>query len=82
VALVLSIASFVVCPLIPAVIALVLASQAKQEIAYSGGRVGGDGLVTASRVVAWINIGLCVGFLALLVLGIAVSTSGVSTATF
>jgi hypothetical protein len=64
------------------VIALVLASQAKQEIAYSGGRVGGEGLVTASRVIAWINIGLCVAGLALFALLVAVSTSSVSTATF
>jgi hypothetical protein len=66
VALVLAIASFMVCPLIPAIIALVIASQAKQEIVYSGGRVGGEGLVTAARIVAWINIAGC----ALLVVGV------------
>jgi hypothetical protein len=66
IALVLAIGSFAVFPLVPAIIALVLASGARDEIDASGGRVGGDGLVTAAKVVAWINIGLCVaGVLAL-----------------
>jgi hypothetical protein len=60
IALVLAIGSFVVFPLIPAIIALVLASGARDEIDGSGGRVTGDGLVTAAKVVAWINIGLSV----------------------
>lgn len=58
VALVLAIASWVICPLIPAIIALVFANNAKKEIAASQGRVGGDGMVTASVLVAWINIGV------------------------
>ncbi len=78
VALVLAIASFVVCPLIPAIVALVLAPQARDEIAASGGRVGGEGLVTGARVVAWINVGLCVLFLGFLILGFALS-AGSST---
>ena len=58
VALVLAIVSWVVCPVIPAVVALVLARSATTEIDASGGRVTGRGLVTAARVVAWVNIGL------------------------
>jgi len=58
VALILSILSWVVCPVIPAIIALVLAKQSNDEIAASGGRVGGEGLNTASKIVSWINIGL------------------------
>lgn len=60
VALILAVASWAVCPLIAAVVALVFASMASKEIAASGGRVQGEGLVTASKIVAWINIGLTV----------------------
>jgi uncharacterized membrane protein YjgN (DUF898 family) len=60
VALVLAIASFVVLPLVPAVVALVLAQRSRRDIAASGGRLTGEGLATAARVVAWVNIVLCV----------------------
>ena len=76
VALILAIGSFVVCPLVPAVIALVLAAQARDEIAASGGRIGGEGLVTASRVVAWINIGLCLLAVAVIALVIGIGVTG------
>lgn len=66
IALILAIVSWAVCPIIAAVVALVLASSAGKEIAASGGRIQGAGLVTAARVVAWINIGL---YAALLVIG-------------
>lgn len=56
VALVLSIVAWVVCPVIPAVIALIFASRAGKEIAASNGWVTGDGLVLASKIIAWINI--------------------------
>lgn len=59
VALVLSIASFVVFPLVPAIAALFLAKDAEREIAGSGGRLTGEGMATAARVLAWINIALC-----------------------
>jgi hypothetical protein len=59
-ALVLSIASFVVCPLIPAIVALVLAHTSQQKIDASGGRLTGDSLNTAARIISWINIGLCI----------------------
>lgn len=80
-ALVLAIASFVVCPLIPAVIALFIASSAKKEIANSGGTVGGEGLVSAARVIAWINIGISVALIVLFVVIaiIAAVTSNDST---
>lgn len=60
VALVLSIGSFVVFPLIPAIVALVLASTSRRDINASGGQLGGAGLVTAAKVISWINIALCV----------------------
>lgn len=72
VALVLSIATWVLCwlppfSLIPAIIALVFASKGDREIRESGGLVTGSGLVTAARIVSWIAIGVTV---ALLVLGL------------
>lgn len=68
-ALVLAIASWVVCPIVFAVIALIFASLGRKEIAASGGTRHGMELVTASRIVAWINIGL---WAALLVIGLIV----------
>jgi hypothetical protein len=66
IALILAIVSWAVCPIIPAVVALVLASSAAKEIEASGGRVQGAGLVTAARIVSWVNIGL---WAAMLVVG-------------
>lgn len=66
ISLILAIVSWAVCPIIPAIVALVLASSAAKEIEASGGRVQGAGLVTASRIVSWVNIGL---WAAMLVVG-------------
>ena len=68
-ALVLSIVSWVICPIIPAIIALVFANKAEKEIAVSNGWVTGGGLVTASKIVSWINIGL---YAALIAIGVLV----------
>lgn len=67
VALVLAIASWLICPLALAIVALVFAHKADQEVAASGGRVSGGGLVTAARIVAWINIGVSAAAAVLLV---------------
>lgn len=69
-ALILAIASMVVCPIIPAVIALVLASQARKEIAASGGSVGGSGLATAATIISIVHFAL-VGLVALLIIAIS-----------
>ncbi|MBW3614528.1 MAG: DUF4190 domain-containing protein [Actinobacteria bacterium] len=61
-ALIAAIGSWVVCP-ISGVVALVLASTAKRKIAESGGRLTGEGLVTASKWVAWINLALWAVFI-------------------
>ena len=58
--LVLAIVSWVVCPIIAAIVALVLAHSSSKEIASSDGRVSGAGLNTATRIVAWINIGVSI----------------------
>jgi hypothetical protein len=68
IALVLAIASFVVCPVVPAVVALVIANNADSAIAASGGRKTGEGLTKAARIVSWVNIGLFVGGLVILIL--------------
>lgn len=67
VALVLSITSWVVCPIVFAIVALVFANKAEKEITASNGSVGGGAFVTASKIVAWINIGV---YSAVVVLGI------------
>jgi hypothetical protein len=67
-ALVLACCSWVVFPLIPAIVGLVLASNAQRDIDASGGRLTGDGLLTATRWIAWLNIGLCVAGVVLFLL--------------
>ena len=84
IALILAIVSWAVCPIIPAIVALVLASSAAKEIEASGGRVQGAGLVTASRIVSWVNIGL---WSAMLVIGafflvLAIVAGGLNEANF
>jgi hypothetical protein len=76
IALVFAIGSFVVLPLLPAIIALVLAGSARRDIDGSGGRLSGSGLVTAAKIVSWVNIGLCVAGVLLVVLffGVLAST--------
>lgn len=62
VALVLAILSWVVCPVILAIVALVFASKAKNAIAASNGWLDGSGMVTAAKIIAWLNIVLMVLF--------------------
>lgn len=69
----LAILSFVVCPVIPAIAALVVASTAKRNIEASGGALEGDGLVTAARVLAWIHLGLVLIGLIVALFPVAVS---------
>ena len=57
-ALVLAAASWVVCTVVLAVVALALCPSARRKIESSGGALTGEGLVTAAKIVAWINIGL------------------------
>ncbi|MFM8894118.1 MAG: hypothetical protein ACKOE2_01800, partial [Actinomycetales bacterium] len=56
-ALILAISSWNVCPLVPAIVALVFASKASKEIKASAGSIQGAGLVTGANITAWINIG-------------------------
>jgi hypothetical protein len=61
--LVLGILSLVVCQIL-GIIAICLAPGAKQEIAASQGRLGGEGQIKAGVICAWIALGL--GLLAIL----------------
>ena len=69
-ALILAIASFVICPVIPAIIALVLAGSAKRNILASGGAKQGLGMVTGARIVAWANIVLVTLVTIVVILGV------------
>jgi len=71
VALVLAIGSFLVFPIVPAIVALVLAGKARRDIDASGGRLTGAGLVTAAKVVAWVNLGLALGAFLIAVVGVS-----------
>ena len=72
IAMVLAGLSFLYCPVVFAIVALVMAQQAEREIAESNGWVTGDGLVTGARIAAWLNIGLAVlAVVVVLVLGAA-----------
>ena len=68
IALVLAIASFVVCPVVPAVVALVVANNADTAIEASGGRKTGDGLTKAARIISWVNIGIFVAVIVAVIL--------------
>ena len=60
IALILAISSWIVCPFITAIIALVLAGQSNRAIDASGGRLEGRSMNTATKVIAWINIVLSI----------------------
>lgn len=60
VAIILAITSWLVCPIVPAIVALVFAARADREVRASGGTIQGGGLSTAAKVVSWINIGIFV----------------------
>ena len=79
-ALVLAILSFVVCPIVGAVAALVVAGTAASRIRNNPWQLGGLGMVSAARVLAAINLVLSVlallGAAVLLSIGSNMSRSG------
>ena len=60
-ALILAIASYVVCPVVPAVVALFVAAAARRNIAAAGGATQGQNLCLIATILSWVNIGLFVG---------------------
>ncbi len=79
-ALILAIVSFVVCPVIPAVIALAMIPSSRRTIMASGGTVEGLGLLTAAKVIAWIHLGLVLVGVAFFVVAVAISAGTSSNA--
>ena len=71
-ALVLAVASFLVLPVIPALIALYLAARAKKEIRGAGGALQGESLARAATIVAGVNVGLFVAAIALVAVALGV----------
>jgi hypothetical protein len=57
--------------LVPAIVALVRAGDARREILASEGRLTGLGMVTAGRITAWVGIALTLLAIALVVLLVA-----------
>ncbi len=55
-ALVLAIVAWVAVPVIPAIVALVLAHKATKEIEASNGWLTGSGMALAAKIISWINI--------------------------
>jgi hypothetical protein len=74
-ALIASIASFVICPFIPAVVGVILAGQSARAIRESNGRLSGEGLAMAAKVIGWINIVLCVLGVGLVILSVAIGST-------
>jgi hypothetical protein len=77
-ALVIAIVGFFVCPPVGAIVALVLASNARQRIEASGGRLSGLEQARAARIIAIIELVLTAIVVLVLALGavVAVNTSG------
>ncbi len=82
VGLILAISGWLVCPFFASVIALVIAGQSNRAIAASGGQLEGRSLNTATKVVAWVNIALCVlALIALVVLFVVIAATDSSVFT-
>ena len=81
IALFLAVASWLLFPVIPALAALFVGSAARRDIEASGGRLTGDGFVTAAKVIAWINIGLALAGIVLVALAFGLFAVSASAAT-
>jgi hypothetical protein len=79
-ALILAIVSFVVCPVIPAIIALAMIPGSRRTIVASGGTVEGLGLLTAAKIIAWIHLGLVLVGVVFFVVAVAISAGTSSNA--
>jgi hypothetical protein len=77
-ALVIAIAGFFICPPVGAIVALVLANNARQRIEASGGRLSGLEQARAARIIAIIELVLTAIAVLVLAIGavVAINTSG------
>jgi hypothetical protein len=73
--LVLGIASLLMGCLIPAIVALAMSGGAKREIAASGGRLSGDGLIKGGVICSWVSIGLTVAIILLIIVVFALGAA-------
>lgn len=78
--LILGIGSFFLCGIFMGIPAIILGNNAKKKISQSGGQYGGEGMATAGIVLGWIQVGLTiVGVVILLIIlaagGFAASNS-------
>ena len=67
-ALVLAITSFVVCPVVTAIVALALIPGSRRRIESSGGAITGLGLLTAAKIIAIIHLALAAIFIVAIVI--------------
>ena len=76
IALVCAILSWISLPVVLAIIALVLAKSADRAIEGSGGLKSGQGLVTATRWIAWIHllvVAMIIAFVAAFFVAVAIA---------
>jgi hypothetical protein len=66
VAFILSLVSWIACPIVFAIVALIFSMKAEKAMSVSDGEVTGSGLNLAAKLIAWINIGF---WIAVLVIG-------------
>ena len=82
-ALIASILSWMFCPVVPAIVALVMIPGARRKIAESNGRLTGEGMLTAAKWVALINLAfyglLAILLVVLIVIGTIADTSSTSS---
>lgn len=79
----LGIATWLICPIVPAIIALALAPGARREINASGGWVTGREMVTVGVVLSWVHLGLlALAALVLAVLFVVALAAGTPTPSF
>lgn len=73
--LVLSIVSFLFCPIVAAVLGIIFGYISQRNIEESGGALGGDQLAMAGIIVGWVHLGLVllagIVFTILIVFGVA-----------
>jgi hypothetical protein len=55
-AIVAAVAAWFTCPVVGALISLSFCRDARLDIEASGGEYGGEGLLTAARVLSWVHL--------------------------
>jgi hypothetical protein len=77
--LILGIIGLIVCPLICSVLAIILGSMAKDEIAASGGYQTGESNAKAGVILGW--VGLALGVIWIIIVVIAAASNSASSAS-